>query len=395
LASAQKKYDTGASDTEIKIGNIMPYTGPAPAYGVIGKAEAAYFKMINEQGGINGRKINFISYDDGYSPSKAVEQVRKLVETDNVLLVLSPFGTVANAAVRPYLNSNKVPHLFAGSGAAAWNDPKNFPWTVGWQFSYVAEGRIYAQYIIENKPTAKIAILYQNDVIGKDLLRGFKDELGGKASLIVAEVSQEFSQPLDEANIQKFDSLKADVLLNFLGAKHAVEVAAMAAKTGLKAQQIVSAASADAVGNVKNGSTIEFVTAQTFKTHDAQWQYDAGYKTWSAFMTKYLPGESQSDLNAVYGYSIAQALAHVLDKCGDNLTRDNVMAQATNLKGVQLGMMLPGVTLNTSKDDFSPIKQARMTRFAGTIREPFGRNFSGATCTLPKKQCPNDPNNCC
>jgi branched-chain amino acid transport system substrate-binding protein len=393
LASAQKKYDAGASDAEIKIGNIVPYSGPASAYGVIGKTEEAYFKMINDNGGIKGRKIKFISYDDGFSPPKAAEQVRKLVETDEVLLVFNSFGTPSNMTIQKYLNSKKVPQLFVGSRSSSWNDPTNFPWTMGWPLSYEAEGRIYAKYIVKDKPAARISLLYQKDAPENDLVRGFKDELGSKASsMIVAEASQESSAPPDQAFIQKSKSANADIFLNFLGAQLAIGASAAAAKIGWNPQQILSAASAGALGK---DESIEFVTAQTFKTNDPQWTTDAGYKKWSEFMAKYMPDANRSDPNMVYGYSVAETLVHVLDKCGDNLTRENVMAQAANLKDVKLGMMLPGMTLNTGKTDFSPIKQAQMTRVIDGKKQAFGAILSGATCSPPKKKCDNDPNNCC
>jgi branched-chain amino acid transport system substrate-binding protein len=393
LASAQKKYDPGASNTEIKIGNIMPYSGFASAYGVIGKIEEAYFKKINDEGGINGRKINFISYDDSYSPPKTVEQARKLVESDEVLLVFNPLGTPPNTAIQNYLNTKKVPLLFAGSSASKFNDSTGSPWTVPWQLSYAAEGRIYAKYISQNYPAAKIGILYQNDAFGDELMRGLKDELGSKASsMIVAEASHKFDEPLGEANIQKLHSAKADVFLNFLGAKDAISAANAAAQTGWKGQQIIISASADLVAKSRNDQTIELVTARSFKSSDSQWQDDADYQAWSEFMTRYSPGADKNDPNTVYGYAAAQALIHVLRKCGDNLTRENVMAQAANLKNIQIGMMLPGITLNTRNGDVAPIKQARMMKLTGGVWKAFGPDYSGEDCKEPKKQCGNK---CC
>jgi branched-chain amino acid transport system substrate-binding protein len=388
LASAQKKYDTGASDTEIKIGNIMPYSGPASAYGLIGKTEQAYFKMINDKGGINGRKINFISYDDAYSPPKTVEQARKLVESDEVLLVFNPLGTPPNMAIHKYMNTKKVPHLFAGSGVSKLNDSTNFPWTMPWQLGYEAEGRIYAKYIVQKSPAARIGIIYQNEAFGNDLVRGLKDGLGNNAfSMIVAEEKQESGEPLVEARIQKLQSAKADVFLNFLGPTHASAAANTAAKMGWKAPQIVFAASADVVAKSTSDQTIELVTARSFKSNDPQWRNDADYKTWSEFMDKYSPDADKNDPNVVYGYTAAQALVHVLRKCGDNLTRENVMAQAASLQNVEIGMMLPGVTLNTRQGDFSPIKQAHMMKLGSGAWKAFGPDRSGEGCTLPKKQC--------
>jgi branched-chain amino acid transport system substrate-binding protein len=392
-ASAQKRYDVGASDSEIKIGNIMPYSGFASAYGLIGKTEEAYFKMINDKGGINGRKINFISYDDAYSPPKTVEQARKLVESDEVLLIFNPLGTPPNLAIHKYLNSKKVPHMFAGSGASIFNDSTNFPWTMPWQLGYEAEGRIYAKYIVQKSPTARIGVIYQNDTFGNDLVRGLKDGLGSKASsLIVAEEKQESGEQLVEARVQRLRTATADVFLNFLGPTHVNAAANAADKIGWKAPQIVISAvadvlSPDVIARYKSDTTIELVTARSFKSNDAEWQGDADYRAWADFMARYLPGADRNDPKTVYGYSAAQALVHVLSKCGDNLTRENVMAQAASLKDVQIGMMLPGITLNTRQGDFSPIKQARMMKLSGGVWKAFGPIQSGEGCTLPKKQC--------
>src|SRR6202051_2843498 len=250
-ALAQKKYDTGATDTEIKIGNIMPYSGPASAYGVIGKTEEAYFKKINAEGGINGRKISFISYDDGYSPPKAVEQVRKLVESDEVLLVFNPLGTPSNTAIQKYLNSKKVPQLFVATGATKWNDPKNFPWTMGWQPSYQSEARIYAKYLMKEKPDGKIAVLYQNDDFGKDYLKGLKDGLGAKASMIVAEESYETSEPSIDNHIVKLKATGADVFLSITTPKFAAQAIKKLAEIGWKPLHIVSNVSTSVGGGVK------------------------------------------------------------------------------------------------------------------------------------------------
>src|ERR1700723_4064055 len=251
-ALAQKKYDTGATDTEIKLGNIMPYSGPASAYGVIGKIEDAYFKMINEQGGINGRKINFISYDDGYSPPKAVEQARKLVESDEVLFLFNSLGTPSNSAIQKYMNAKKVPQLFVATGATKWNDPKDFPWTMGWQPSYQSEARIYAKYVIKEKPDAKIAVLYQNDDFGKDYLKGLKDGLGTRAaSMIVAEESYETTEPTVDNHIVKLKSSGADVFINITTPKFAAQAIKKVAEIEWKPLQIVSNVSASVGGVIK------------------------------------------------------------------------------------------------------------------------------------------------
>src|ERR671910_507049 len=289
-ALAQKKYDTGASDTEIKIGNIMPYSGPGSAYGVIGKTEEAYFKKINAEGGINGRKINFVSYDDAYSPPKTVEQARKLVESDEVLLVFNPLGTPPNSAIQKYLNTKKVPQLFVATGATKWNDPKAFPWTMGWQPNYQSETQIYAKYILKEMPNAKIGVLYQNDDYGKDYLKGLKDGLGAKAaSMIVVEESYEVSAPTIDSHIVKLKS-----------------IGAVMKPAGFEAGQgIIS-------------------SAYLKDTSDAQWKDDAGMKAFDEFLTKHFPEGNRIDANVMYGYTVAQGIVHVLKQCGDDLTRENV-----------------------------------------------------------------------
>jgi branched-chain amino acid transport system substrate-binding protein len=381
-AFAQKKYDTGATDTEIKIGNIIPYSGPASAYGAIGKTEEAYFRMINDQGGINGRKINFITYDDAYSPPKAVEQVRKLVESDEVLVVFNPLGTPSNTAIQKYLNSKKIPQLFVATGATKWNDPKNFPWTIGWQPSYQSEAQIYAKWLMKEKPDAKIAILYQNDDFGKDYLKGTKDGLGAKgASMIMLEESYEVSEPSIDGHIVKIKAANPDVLLIYATPKFAAQTIKKTAELGWKPLQIVTNVSIS-VGSVMqpagfdNGQGV-LSAAYAKDGSDPQWANDPGMKKWNEFLDKYMPGADKTDSALVYGYGAAQTLAKVLQSCGDDLTRANVMKQAASLKDFVPDTLLPGVKLNTSTTDFAPISQLQMMRFKGQKWELFGEIISG------------------
>jgi branched-chain amino acid transport system substrate-binding protein len=381
-ADAQKKYDTGASDTEIKIGNIIPYSGPASAYGMIGKTEAAYFNMINAQGGINGRKINFISYDDAYSPPKAVEQVRKLVESDEVLLVFNPLGTPSNTAIQKYLNGKKVPQLFVATGATKWNDPKNFPWTIGWQPSYQSEAVIYAKYLLKEKPNARIGILYQNDDFGKDYLKGFKDGLGAKASsMIVIEDSYEIAEPTIDTHVVKVKSSDPDVLMIFATPKFAAQTIKKTAELGWKPLQILANVSIS-VGAVMQPAGFENAQGVLSASYnkdgtDPQWKDDAGIKKWSAFIDKYMPEANKADSSTIYGYGAAQTLVKVLEMCGDDLTRANVMKQAASLKDFEPDTLLPGIKINTSPADFAPISQLQMQRFKGKAWERFGEIFAG------------------
>src|SRR6195256_2099010 len=380
-ALAQKKYDTGASDTEIKIGNIMPYSGPASASGVIGKTEEAYFKMINDNGGIKGRKINFVTYDDGYSPPKAVEQVRKLVESDEALLVFNPLGTPSNTAIQKYLNSMKVPQLFVATGATKWNDPKNFPWTMGWQPSYQSEARIYAKFLMKEKPDARIAILYQNDDFGKDYLKGLKDGLGAKASMLVAEESYETAEPTIDSHIVKLKSTGADVFINITPPKFAAQAIKKIGEIEWKVMHIVSNVSAS-VGSVIKPAGFEnaqgiLSAAYAKDGADAQWDNDPGMKKFYAFLEKYFPEGNKLDASVVYGYGASQTLVKVLEMCGDDLTRANVMKQAASLKEFALDTLLPGVKINTSAADFAPIDQLQMMRLKGEKWELFGDIISG------------------
>jgi branched-chain amino acid transport system substrate-binding protein len=377
IASAQKKYDTGATDTEIKIGNIMPYSGPASAYGIIGRTEAAYFKKINDEGGINGRKISFISYDDAYSPPKTVEQARKLVESDEVLLIFNSLGTPPNSAIQKYMNSKKVPQLFVATGATKWNDPKNFPWTMGWQPNYQSETQVYAKYILKNKPDAKIAVLFQNDDYGKDYLKGLKDGLGAKAaSMIVAEESYETSEPSIDNHIVKLKSTGADVFVNITTPKFAAQAIKKNAELGWKPLHFLNNVSAS-VGSVIKPAGYEnaqdMISANYAKDPtDKQWNNDPGMNEFNAFMAKYFPEGDKLDYLAVVGYGVAQTLVQVLKQCGDDLTRENVMKQAANLKEFRTEALLPGIKINTSPTDYAPISAFQLEKFKGEQWELFG-----------------------
>jgi branched-chain amino acid transport system substrate-binding protein len=384
-ALAQKKYDTGATDTEVKIGNIVPYSGPASAYGIIGKSEEAYFKMINENGGINGRKIKFISYDDAYSPPKAVEQVRKLVESDEVLAVFSALGTPSNTAIQKYLNAKKVPQLFVATGATKWNDPKQFPWTIGWLPSYQSEARIYAKFLMKEKPDAKVAVLYQNDDFGKDYLKGLKDGFGAKVSAIIAEESYEISEPTIDNHIVKLKASGADVLISITTPKFAAQTIKKMAEIDWKALQIVANVSTS-VGAVMKPAGFEngqgVLSAHYAKdAGDAQWKDDPGMKKFLAFLDKYYPDADRTNSQVIYGYGAAQTLTKVLEMCGDDLTRANIMKQAANLKDFTPDTLLPGVKINTSATDFAPIEQLQMMRFKGEKWDLFGEVISGETAT--------------
>jgi branched-chain amino acid transport system substrate-binding protein len=381
-ALAQKTYDTGASDTEIKIGNIMPYSGPASAYAVIGETESAYFKMINEQGGINGRKINYISYDDNYNPAKAVEQARKLVESDEVLFIASALGTPSNSAIELYMNAKKVPQLFVATGATKFGDYKEFPWTMGWQPSYQSEGRIYAAYLLKEKPGAKIAVMYQNDDFGKDLLKGLKDGLGGKAaSMIVAEDSYEVSEPTIDTHIVKLKAAGADTFVSITMPKFAAQSIRKVAELGWKPTYIQSYVGSSVAVVMKpagygNGQGI--LSANYAKDgSDPTWNNDQGMKKFYAFLAKYAPTMDRNDGSVVYGYGEAQTIVQVLKQAGDDLTRANIMKQAANLKAFAPDTLLPGVTITTSATDFYPIKQLQMQRFKGEKWERFGPILTG------------------
>ena len=381
-ALAQKKYDPGASDAEIKIGNTNPYSGPASAYGLIGKTIDAYFKKVNAEGGINGRKVNFISYDDGYSPPKAVEQARKLVESDEVLLLFQTLGTPSNTAIQKYMNSKKVPQLFVATGATKWGDPKNFPWTMGWQPTYQAEGQIYAKYILKNHPNAKIGILFQNDDYGKDYVKGLKDGLGEKAkTMIVSELPYEPADPTVDSQIVSLKGSGADVFFNVTTPKFAAQAIKKAAEIGWKPLHLLNNVS-NSFGSVLKPAGLEaskdvLSTGYLKDPTDPTWDNDAGKKEWLAFMDKYFPDGDKTSSFTAYGYTVAQTLHQVLKQAGDNLTRENVMKQAASLKGVKLPMLLPGIEINTSASDFYPIEQMQMQKFTGERWELFGPVISG------------------
>ncbi len=380
-ALAQKKYDSGATDTEIKIGNIMPYSGAASAYGVIGKTEEAYFKKVNAEGGIKGRKINFISYDDGYSPPKAVEQARKLVESDEVLLLFNPLGTPSNSALQKYMNTKKVPQLFVATGAAKWNDPRNFPWTMGWQPNYQSEARIYARYLMKEKPDAKISMLYQNDDFGKDYLKGLKDGLGSHAAMLIAEESYETTEPTIDNHIVKLKASGANVFISVTTPKFAAQAIKRIAEIEWKPLHILTNVSAS-VGSVMKPAGFEnsqgiLSAAYAKDGADSQWDNDPGMKKFYAFLAKYFPEGNKLDGSVVYGYGVAQTMEKVLQMCGDNLTRENVMKQAASLKDFAPDTLLPGIKINTSPTNFDPITQLQMMRFKGEKWELFGDIISG------------------
>jgi ABC-type branched-subunit amino acid transport system substrate-binding protein len=380
-ALAQKKYDPGVTDTEIKIGNIMPYSGPASAYGVIGRTETAYFRKINAEGGINGRKINFISYDDAYSPPKAVEQARKLVESDEVLLIFDPLGTPSNTAIQKYMNTKKVPQLFVSSGATKWNDPQNFPWTIGWGPNYQSEARIYARYILKERPNARIGVLYQNDDYGKDYLKGLKDGLGDKAvSMIVAEDAYEVAETTIDSHVVKMKSLNADVFVDIATPKFAAQAIRKTGEIGWKPLHILNSV-ATSIGAVIKPAGFEnaqdiISVAFLMDPLDPTWKDDPGMKAFDEFLANYFPEGNRADALLVTGYNMAQTLVQVLKQCGDNLTRENVIKEAANLKGFRTTNLLPGITINTSPIDFAPIKQVQLRRFKGETWELFGPMLS-------------------
>lgn len=380
--AAEKSYGPGVTDTEIKIGNTSPYSGPASAFSTVAKAEEAYIRKINAEGGINGRKIKFISYDDAYSPPKTVEQTRKLVESDEVLVVFNAMGTATNSAVQKYLNIKKVPQLFVSSGAAKWNNPQSFPWTMGFTPSYHNEGGIYARYVLEQKPNAKIAIFFQNDDFGKDYLKGIKDALGDKAAaMIVAEEGFDVLEPSIDSHIVKLKATGADVLFDIATPKFAAQAVKKVAELGWKPLHVLSYVSAS-TGSVIKPVGFEnaqgLISAAYFKDpNDPKWADDAGFKEFNAFVDQYMPDANRSDTLIVNGYNTAQLLIHVLKQCGDNLTRENVMKQAASLDNVELGMLLPGIKVNTSPTDFAPVTQWQLMRFEGQTWQLFGDVMDG------------------
>jgi ABC-type branched-subunit amino acid transport system substrate-binding protein len=367
-AFAQKKYDSGATDAEIKIGNTTPYSGPASAYGAIGKAEAAYFKMINDKGGINGRKINFISYDDAYSPPKTVEQTRKLVESDEVLFIFNGLGTATQTAVQKYMNGKKVPQLFVASGASKWNDPKQFAWTMGWQPNYRVEGQIFAKHILKTRPDAKVAVFYANDDFGKDYIDGLRDIFGDRwPKIVAAEESYENSEPSIDSHIVKLKDSGADVLINISTPKFAAQAIKKAAEIGWKPMHVLTNVSIS-IGTVMKPAGLEasegaLSVGYLKDASDPQWANDEDMKTFMAFADKYMPGANLSDTSLVYGFAVSQTMEQVLRQCGDDLTRENVMKQAASLNDFAPKMLMPGIKVNTSATDFAPIEQLRMMQF--------------------------------
>jgi branched-chain amino acid transport system substrate-binding protein len=382
-ARAAKIYGPGVTDTEIKIGNTGPYSGPASSYGTIPKSMAAYYRMVNDQDGVNGRKINFISYDDGYTPPKTVEMTRKLVEQDQVLAVTSPLGTPTNSATWHYMNQHQVPQLFIASGATKWDDPKGHPWTIGWQPNYQSEGRIYATFIMTDKPDGKIGVLYQNDDAGKDYLKGVTDGLGDKhKSMIVLAASYEPTDPTIDSQIVAMKAAGCDVLVTAAIPKMAAQAIKKAAEIEWKPLHVLTSV-ANSVGATLKPAGLEISKGVISDFYlkdptDPQWKDDPGFKAWLAFMDKYYPDGDKSDSGNLYGPSIAATTVQVLKQCGDELTRENVMKQAANLHDFTTPLLLPGVKINTNPTDFAPIKQVQMARFDGTRWQLFGPILTGA-----------------
>jgi branched-chain amino acid transport system substrate-binding protein len=378
-----KEYGPGVTDTEIKIGNTGPYSGPASSYGTINKCEAAYYNMINEQGGINGRKIDFISYDDGYTPPKTVEMTRKLVEDDHVFIVAGSLGTPTNTAIWKYMNQHKVPQVFVGTGASKWDDPKGHPWTIGWQPNYQSEGRIYAAYILKNKPDAVVGVLYQDDDFGKDYMKGVSDGLGAKAaSMIRVRATYETTDPTVDSQIVDMKAKGCNVIVNTAIQKFAAQAIKKAAEIEWKPLHILSGVGNSVAGTLKpagleasKGIVSDFFLKDPT---DPQWQNDAGYKWWLDFMNKHYPSGDKTDGSNTFAPSVAATVVHVLQQCGDVLTRENVMKQAANLHQFSVPMLLPGITVNTTRTDFAPVKQVQMARFDGTKWELFGPLISAA-----------------
>lgn len=377
LTANAADYDPGASDTEIKIGHTNPYSGPASAYGTIGKAITAYFDKVNAEGGVNGRQINFVTLDDAYSPPKTKEQFRKLVESEEVLLVFQSLGTPTNSAVHTYMNRKKVPQLFVATGAAKWGQPDKFPWTMGWQPNYQTEGQIYAKYILENVPDAKIGILYQNDDYGKDYVIGLRDGLGDKADeLIVAEESYEVTDPTISSQVISLKDSGANVFYNVTTPKFAAQAIKKVADLGWQPLHLLNSVS-NSIGSVLTPAGLDIskgvITGQYTKDPtDPRFKDDLAYKDWLAWMEQYYPDGDLTTAFNVYGYTVAQNMVHVLQEAGDNLTRENIMNVAANMKNLELGMLLPGITINTAPDDFYPIEAMQLVQFNGETWEPIG-----------------------
>ncbi len=374
----------GVTKTSIKIGQTMPYSGPASAYGAIGKADAAYFAMINDQGGINGRKVDFISRDDGYNPAKTVEQIRKLVEDDQVAFIYSSLGTAPNTAIQGYMTENKIPQLFVATGASKWNDPSEHPWTMGWQPNYRVEARIYAKYILENIPDAKIAILYQNDDFGKDYVIGVREGLGAKAdSMIVGVKSYETTDPTVDLQVAALKESGANVFINAATPKFAAQAIRKVGDLNWKVDHFVSNVSVSVSSVLKpaglDKSTGLITAAYEKDPTDLQWQDSKEYKDWLAWVKKYDADANLGDVNVVYGYTMTQNLVHVLKECGNDLSRANIMKQAASMKNLKFPMLLPGIEISTGPSDFAPIKEMQLAKFDGTTWKLFGKVISGGT----------------
>jgi branched-chain amino acid transport system substrate-binding protein len=370
----------GVTATEIKIGNTNPYSGPASAYGTIGKVIGAYFKKVNDEGGVNGRKINYITYDDGYSPPKTVEMVRKLVEQDQVAALFQTLGTPPNSAIHKYMNQQKVPHLFVATGATKWNDPQNFPWTMGFQPNYQTEGRVYAAHVLKNHPGAKIGILYQNDDYGKDYLKGFEDGLGeANKKMIVLRQSYEVTDPTIDSQIVNLKNSGANVFFNITIPKFAVQAIKKVHDIGWKPTHYLNNVSSSLATVLKPAgleASKDLITALYMKeVTDPQWRNDKGFTDWVAFMKKYYPEGALDDQSNGYGYNVAILMTHVLKQCGNDLSRENIMRQAANVKNLELPLLLPGIKVNTSPTDFAPIEQEQLAKFNGEKWDLFGDLF--------------------
>jgi len=377
LLAESRKYDPGASDTEIRIGQTMPYSGPVSAFSVIGKVEAAYFQMINDRGGINGRKLSLISYDDAATPPKTVEQVRKLVESDEVLFTFQTVGNASNIAVQKYLNDRKIPQLFVGGRATRFEDPVNFPWTMGFAPNLRTEIRVYARFVLDNYPNAKVGLLYQNDESGKDYLAGLREALGAKASeMLVSEASYEVADATADSQVLLLKAAGVDVLVDMAAPKFAAQVIRKLAQLNWKPVHLLGVGSSS-IGAVLVPAGVEnsrgLISASSFKeAGDPTWSDDEGMKRWVALMDHYYPSGDRKSIFTTYGYSAAELLVRVLQQCGDDLSRENIMRQATNLKNVKLDLLLPGLSISTSRTDYRVVKEFRMMRFTGERWEPFG-----------------------
>ena len=376
VAFAQKKYDDGATDKEIKIGHTNPYSGPASAYGVIGKTIEAYWKSVNEAGGINGRMVKFLTRDDGYNPAKTVEMIRELVEQEKVFCTFNTLGTPTNTAIHKYMNQKKVPQLFVATGASKWGKPKEFPWTMGFQPDYHTEGVIYAKHILANVKDAKIGVLMQNDDYGKDYWDGFKEGLGKESGKVVKHVTFEVTNPTVDSQVIQLKDSGANVFFNIATPKAAAQAIRKAADIGWKPVQYLNNVSAS-VGSVMKPAGLDnsqgIITAQYLKDPtDKQWENTDDFKAWVAWMDKWMPGANKADANHVFGYAVSNLMLETLKKCGDTLTRENVMKQAANFQKYKLPLLLPGITINTSPTDYYPIQSVQLARFKGETWDLFG-----------------------